>query len=284
MSGGDDLESDDEYLNQSWHKNEPVEVAVDDSLERDEKNSKRRSGADSNELNDEDVTSSRTKKRKKNPRGLLLEAGRDVADSGPEVQSTFLWTAFVHALKLKGEEIESPQFRPNNFAQPVKCNEGYKIDNSMAKYLKSGVVSSFKRLKKWKTEKSPMVIIMCISALRAVEILKDISSLNIRAAKLFAKHMNLSDQVSMLKSNSYPIAVGTPNRLLKLFDTTEEGGSDGGALSLDHTELIIIDCFEDKKKFTVCTMNDTAPDLMKFILDAVVPQMKKRDNIKFGMF
>lgn len=284
MAGGDDLESDDEYLNQSWHKNEPVEVAVDDSLTWDEKNSKKRSGADSNELNGDGADSSTTKKRKRNPKNMILEAGRAVADSGPEVQSAFLWATFTHALKLKGEEINVQQFSPKNFAQPIKCNEGYKIENSMAKYLKSGVLTSFKRLKKWKAEKSPMVIIVCISALRAVEILKDISSLNVRAAKLFAKHINLSDQVSMLKNNSYPIAVGTPNRLLKLFDTNEEGGSGGGALSLDHTELIVIDCFEDKKKFTVCTMNDTAPVLMKFILDAVVPQIKKRDNIKFGMF
>jgi len=282
MVGGDDLESDDEYLNQSWHTNEPVEVAVDESLEVDDKNSKKRSVADSDEVsNGEDNPLSSTKKRKKNSKNLLLEAGRDIASSGPEVQSTFLWATFTHALKLKGEEIDAEQFNSTNFAEPIKCKEGYKIENSMAKYLKSGVLTSFKRLKKWKAEKSPMVIIICISALRAVEVLKDISSLNIRAAKLFAKHMNISDQVSMLKNNSYPIAVGTPNRLLKLFDTTEEGKS---ALSLDQTELIVIDCFEDIKKFTVCTMNDTAPDLMKFILDAVVPQMKKRDNIKFGMF
>ena len=31
MSGGNDLEFDDEYLNQNWHDNEDVKVEFDDS-------------------------------------------------------------------------------------------------------------------------------------------------------------------------------------------------------------------------------------------------------------
>jgi len=199
-----------------------------------------------------------------------------------DVQSAFLWTAFTHALKLKGEEIDAEKFTAENFVESKLINQ-QKYEKSMAKYLKSGVLSSMKRMKKWKAEKSPMVIIVCTSALRAVAILKEISSLNIRAAKLFAKHMNVSDQVSMLDNNSYPIAVGTPNRLLKLIQMEKDKNGDG-ALSLECTELIVIDCIEDKKKFTVCTMNDTAPDMMQFIQEAVVPQLKKRKTIKFGMF
>lgn len=200
-----------------------------------------------------------------------------------DVQSAFLWAAFNHALKLKGEEIDADKFTAENFVETREKAEQSKYEKSMAKYLKSGVLSSVKRMKKWKVEKSPMVIIVCASALRAVAVLKELSSLNIRAAKLFAKHMNVSDQVAMLEENSYPIAVGTPNRLLKLVQTDKDDNGEG-ALSLDFTELIIIDCSEDKKKFTVCTMNDTAPDMMQFIQESVVPQMKKRKTIKFGMF
>jgi hypothetical protein len=202
-----------------------------------------------------------------------------------DVQSAFLWTAFTHALKLKGEEIDIENFTAENFVESkeqIIINQ-QKYEKSMATYLKSGVLSSVKRMKKWKVEKSPMVIIVCTSALRAVAVLKEISSLNIRAAKLFAKHMNVSDQVSMLDNNSYPIAVGTPNRLLKLIQMDKDKNGNG-ALSLDSTELIVIDCAEDKKRFTVCTMNDTAPDMMQFIQEAVVPQLKKRKTIKFGMF
>lgn len=219
----------------------------------------------------------------KSPKNLLLEAGKGIADADRDVQSAFLWAAFNHALKLKGEEIDADKFTAENFVETREKAEQSKYEKSMAKYLKSGVLSSVKRMKKWKVEKSPMVIIVCASALRAVAVLKELSSLNIRAAKLFAKHMNVSDQVAMLEENSYPIAVGTPNRLLKLVQTDKDDNGEG-ALSLDFTELIIIDCSEDKKKFTVCTMNDTAPDMMQFIQESVVPQMKKRKTIKFGMF
>ena len=291
MSGGDDLESDDEYLNQNWHSNEDVDVVVDDAASevKDVVTEKKRSAADMEEVNDIDeiVTSNRKKKKSKSPRNLLLEVGRGIADSPQDEQAFFLWTAFTHALKLKGEEIEADKFTSENFVNPKEyLNKSSKYDKSMAKYLKSGVLTSFKKLKKWKVERSPMVIIVCVSARRAVEVLKEISTLNLRVAKLFAKHMNVDDQVNMLQNNSYGIAVGTPNRLLKLLQIRNGGdaGDEHSALSLDHTELILIDCHEDKKKFTVCTMNDTAPDMMTFMHEGVVPQMKKRESIKFGMF
>lgn len=143
-------------------------------------------------------------------------------------------------------------------------------------------MQSFKRLKRWGRDgqdqqtRSPCVLIVSISALRCVAILKQLSILNLRAAKLFAKHMQVPDQIAMLEKTIYPIAVGTPNRLLKL--------AEAGALDLGTTELVVIDCYEDQKKFTVCTMNDTAPDLMQFLHDFVLPEIQKRKNIKFGMF
>lgn len=153
----------------------------------------------------------------------------------------------------------------------------------MASFLKGGALSSMKRLKKWKYTGSPMVVIVCLSARRAVQILKQLSPLNVRAAKLFAKHMDVDEQIAMLRNSSFGIAVGTPNRLLKLF---EIGGSEEGkgALTLDGTELVVIDNQEDSKAFTVCTLNDTAPDLMQFLNRAVVPQMRKRQTLKLAMF
>jgi len=273
-------------LSQSWHANEQVEVTADDSAGRvnkieGERVSKKRGSSEIGELDDEAVSSKQ--KKEKSPRTLLLEAGRGIAEAPPDVQAAFLWTAFAHALQLKGEEIDADKFTAEHFVRPKEEKKSTKYEPSMATYIKSGVLPSMKRLKKWRVEKSPMVLIVCVSALRAVEVLKEISSLNMRAAKLFAKHMDVSDQVEMLKNNSYGIAVGTPGRLLTLLQKQNENDKEG-ALLLEHTELIIIDCHEDKKKFTVCTMNDTAPDLMKFIQDAVVPQMKQRKTIKFGMF
>ena len=251
-------------------------------------------------------------------RKLLLEAARGIAKEKTDVQAAFLWTCYTHALRMKGKEVnEDDKFEADRFYAPgtiskknksqkqsqssSKKNRGGEGDGpmSMATYLKGGALTSMKRLKKWKHTGSPMVLIVCISARRAVQVLKQLSPLNVRAAKLFAKHMDLDEQIAMLRTNSFGIAVGTPNRLLKLAESGGNGGdgsgsdsddtdddsvSTGGALSLDSTELLVIDNHEDSKAFTVCTMNDTAPDLMQFLHKAVVPQMRKRKTLKIAMF
>ncbi|PIA25741.1 hypothetical protein AQUCO_10800024v1 [Aquilegia coerulea] len=61
---------------------------------------------------------------------------------------------------------------------------------------------------------SPALLVISISALRSLELLRGLRPLTreCRAAKLFAKHMKVEDQVSMLKSR-VNIASGTPSRL-----------------------------------------------------------------------
>lgn len=304
--GGDDLESEDEYLDQSWatKTEKRLSTALDETIDESTVdrsqtatgNGKKR-GADtaitalSPTENDEDEDGTQPKRQKtaSTPRNLLLDAGRGIADEGTDVQAVFLWTCFTHFRKLKdkgegGDDganavDDADKFTPSHFATAKEDdpkNTPKKYERSIVTFLKNGVLPSTKRLKKWKHTKSPMVLIMCISARRAVSILKDLSSLNVRVAKLFAKHMNVSDQVAMLDQNSYGVAVCTPNRCLKLLED--------GALVLDRTELVLVDCHEDGKRFTVCTMNDTAPDLMEFIDRGVLPQIRRRKTIKFAMF
>mmetsp|Transcript_24123 Transcript_24123/g.27938 ORF Transcript_24123/g.27938 Transcript_24123/m.27938 type:complete len:327 (+) Transcript_24123:151-1131(+) len=293
MTGGDDLESDDEYLDQNWGKTETVSVAADETVKEQKTPdgiiglSKKRSLSEAHDDHDgEEIMTLSKKKKPTSSKKLLREACRGIAEETPEIQAAFLWTCFTNALKLQGTEIPEEKFNGSNFALSVKDNKQNKAkyDQSMAKFLKSGVLSSGKKLKKWRHNKSPMVIIICVSARRAVSILKDISSLNVRAAKLFAKHMNVEEQNAMLRENKYSIAVGTPNRLLKLLENKGDDCDDEGELCLDQTELIIIDCYEDKKRFTVCTLNDTAPDLMRFIHQGAFPQLTKRKSLKFALF
>uniref|UniRef100_A0A7S2WNL1 Uncharacterized protein n=1 Tax=Eucampia antarctica TaxID=49252 RepID=A0A7S2WNL1_9STRA len=307
--GGDDLGSEDEYLDQSWGKSkEPVadveEVDEEgiETHEQSEGNSRKRKINDQNakkktsldnlnesETKEHDDVKLRKKVKKGSMQALMLETSRNIADEDCEVQATFLWTTFTHALKMSGDDIESVEkFNSTNFSPTTKAL--VKNGKSMPVYFKSGVLSSNKRLKKWKEPQSPMVLILCASARRSVAILKDLSSLNLRIGKLFPKNMKLDEQITMLKQSSFGIAVGTPNRILKLSQAPVDGSDDTGvdnedcALSLEKTELVVIDCHQDQKRFTICTLNDTALDLMKFIRHAVVPQMQKRKDIKIAMF
>mmetsp|Transcript_25660 Transcript_25660/g.43794 ORF Transcript_25660/g.43794 Transcript_25660/m.43794 type:complete len:384 (+) Transcript_25660:223-1374(+) len=105
------------------------------------------------------------------------------------------------------------------------------------------------------------------------------------------------------RGRHYSLAVGTPGRLLKLLrhnpnntandnnDSEEEEDNDkpptpgSGALRFKHTEVVIIDCHEDSKGWTVCTLNDTRRELMELMKDGVVPQLEKRKGkIKLALF
>ena len=74
MSGGDDLEFDDEYLNQNWHDNEDVKVEFDDSTREQTNEAQAHAGekkipvSEIEEPDQEVVTSKR--KRKINRQGI----------------------------------------------------------------------------------------------------------------------------------------------------------------------------------------------------------------------
>jgi hypothetical protein len=223
----------------------------------------------------------------------------------------------------EGEETKqsatSFSFEEHLYSHPTTANAKHDEKtnqfqhNNLSAFLKSGPLPSMKRLKNWKHAHSPMVLIVTLSARRSVELMKQLSAMKLPVAKLFAKHMSVEDQVELLKGvtgkkntggggaagggggskkgtangRCYSLAVGTPGRLLKLLrHGRDEPGSDGlGALRLNHTEVVIIDCHEDSKGWTVCTLKDTSKDMMELMKEGVVPQLEKRKGkIKLAMF
>ena len=236
------------------------------------------------------------------PRDVLLHAGRGIAMDNVEAQSTFLNTLYSHSIKLvngavssnskrvvaeeEEEEEETASttdiittaatttysFLPHLYTLPKELDMSTKVYrhanlNSFLKPSSSGngggPLSSNKKLKNWKYPHSPMIIIITLSAIRAVELMKQLSStLKLPMLKLFAKHMSLEEQVRLLsrgfgkkknidnkqttknlsssssssskKKGSkgsggyYSLAVGTPGRLLKLlhYDNNDTTNTD----------------------------------------------------------
>lgn len=298
--GGDDLGSDDEYLDLNLtSSNEKSFLNNADIIENDDNDdgvskttatetktrkssSSRKSEKRKASVLDEVSVAMTTKDKPVHKLKFLLEIGRDIVNQSKEIQSAFLWSCYTHFLKDKNDKNLSEKtsiFNPSLFVSSQSLPPTTSDISPLGHMLKSNI-SSIKQLKKWKALKSPMVLIVCISARRATSILKSISFLNTRTAKLFPKNMQLSQQISMLQSTGFGIAVGTPNRLLKL--STEQGGGGTPALSLNDTELFIIDCHQDQKRFTVCTLNDVAPDLMEFTRTAVHPQFDRKKPIKIA--
>jgi len=99
----------------------------------------------------------------------------------------------------------------------------------------------------------------------------------VRVAKLFAKHMDADAQVKSLgPGQSPPVAVGTPARLRLL--------AERGALRLGRTEIFVVDNFRDGRGLTIVSDREASVDLAKFMQETVLPEMKKRETIKIGVF
>ena len=130
-------------------------------------------------------------------------------------------------------------------------------------------------------------LIVCISARRAVSLLKELAPLRVRTAKLFPKNGTIEEQRQQLMA-SISLAVGTPHRLGQLLapDPAVDAGDgssrrrDQSLLSLEHTRLVVLDCHLSHKQYTVCTLPDTAPSCMALVRDHVLPQLQKRKDCK----
>lgn len=127
-------------------------------------------------------------------------------------------------------------------------------------------------------------LIVCLSARRAVAVLKGLAPLGVRAAKLFPKNGPVAEQRQQLSSGGFGIAVGTPHRLRQLTAAADGGQHHRRALTLDRTQLVVLDCELSHKQFTVCTLPDTAPHCMGLIRDSVLPELKKRKDCKIAFF
>ncbi|KDO20503.1 hypothetical protein SPRG_14261 [Saprolegnia parasitica CBS 223.65] len=115
-----------------------------------------------------------------------------------------------------------------------------------------------------KDKRSPLLLIVCSSALRAVEIGKAIASFKCHVAKLFAKHLKLEEQVEMLK-RFHPIAIGTPGRIKTLLEMK--------ALSLECTSHVVLDMHLDSKNMSLLELKDTSKDTIDCIRESLLPRI-----------
>lgn len=267
--GGDDLDDDDDYLVQ-----QVKDTAVDElvrEVEDESKRRKRKKVSTDNEPEEKDDSASKKKKSKSSPETLLLEASRNLDTT--EQQAAFLSASLRHYSLISTNK--DPEISLNANSHFVASDKP-----SLVERLKDGISS--KKLKKAKNNiASPAVVIICQSARRAVAILKECSALNTRVAKLFPKNGTMESQLAQLRTTTsaagYGLAVGTPHRLEQLCQ------SDNG-LSFDKTQLVVLDCHASPKGFTVCTLPDTAVKTMSLLRDFVVPELKRRKDIRLAFF
>ena len=274
--GGDDLGSDDDFLTTSVRAEED-DSSVEETAEKSSSKRQRSDKEDSKGDNDADAPP--TKKR-----NVLLETSRNILELSREEQALFLSAALKHYTNLSLEEgaaqkstekqIPSVKRLTKCLAEPKSTSPKDDSNNSFLDRLLT--VASKNRLKKHTVKGSPSILIICQSARRAVAVLKELAPLNAKAAKLFPKQAPLQQQIRELSSgsNKFALAVGTPQRVLDLLDHS--------ALTLDATQLVVLDGATSNKNFTVCTLPDTAQSCMNLVHQHILPKVLERKDCKLA--
>ena len=127
------------------------------------------------------------------------------------------------------------------------------------------------------TTNQPLVLVVCSSAIRCTDYIKAMRALHLppdSLLKAFAKHIKLAEQQAQLDSSDVRLAVGTPKRLLDLMV--------GGALRVERLVLLVVDCKEDAKKYSLLTLPGVKDDF--FALYQLLHSAVRAGKIKLTLF
>ncbi|OXB83313.1 UNVERIFIED_CONTAM: hypothetical protein H355_001750, partial [Colinus virginianus] len=132
--------------------------------------------------------------------------------------------------------------------------------------------------KNHKEKKSLVMLVICSSALRSLELIKSMTAFrgDCRVLKLFAKHIKIKEQMNMLEKGVFHIGVGTPGRIKALVE------QDG--LCLNSTKYIILDWnWRDQK---LRRMMDI-PEIKKETIDLLemrIIKLCREGSVKLGLY
>ncbi|NWV21820.1 CMS1 protein, partial [Origma solitaria] len=109
------------------------------------------------------------------------------------------------------------------------------LTHSFSSYLKEVCPKWAKLRRNHKEKKSVVMLVLCSSALRSLELIKSMTAFkgDCRVLKLFAKHIKIKEQMNMLEKGVFHIGVGTPGRVKALVEQD--------ALCLNSTKYMILD-------------------------------------------
>uniref|UniRef100_A0A1A7XTU5 Cms1 ribosomal small subunit homolog n=1 Tax=Iconisemion striatum TaxID=60296 RepID=A0A1A7XTU5_9TELE len=152
------------------------------------------------------------------------------------------------------------------------------LTHSLSSYLKQ-VCPKWAKIQKQHTEKSSVVVlIVCSSALRTIELIKQLTAFKgeARVMKLFAKHIKIEEQVKLLQKGVTHIGVGTPGRISALIE--KEG------LTSEALKYLILDWnWRDQKLRRMGEIPEIKLDLMKLLESGILTACRE-DKIKIGLF
>ncbi|KAK9062633.1 hypothetical protein SSX86_019821 [Deinandra increscens subsp. villosa] len=208
-----------------------------------------------NHLKPKTKSSKKLKKPKHKPPPQQLPPPPPLPPAAPELLTTasqhleFFIQQYQSANRIQLSSLELESFTD---ACIVKLSESVPQDvSNLSEHMKAAFGSSWKEAlcKKQLPGKnsepgSPSLLTISLSALRSLELFRGLKPFtkDCHAAKLFAKHLKIEDQVSCLK-NHVNVACGTPSRIKKLIDME--------ALGLSRLSVVVLDMHMDVKGYSL---------------------------------
>ncbi|XP_076026150.1 protein CMSS1 isoform X2 [Genypterus blacodes] len=219
--------------------------------------------------NEEDKSTKPKRKRKKKTITDVLASSEPKAGCPADLQALM---SLYFSDKRSVIELEELKLQDSCFSS---SND---LTHSLSSYLKH-VCPKWAKVQKNHTEKSAVVIlIVCCSALRTIELIKQLTTFKgeARVIKLFAKHIKVEEQVKLLQKGVTHIGVGTPGRICALIE--KEG------LHLQALRYLVLDWnWRDQKLRRMADVPEVKVDLMK-LLDSGVLNGCKEGKVKIGLF
>ncbi|XP_029936267.1 protein CMSS1 isoform X2 [Myripristis murdjan] len=152
------------------------------------------------------------------------------------------------------------------------------LTHSLSSYLKE-ICPKWAKIQKQHTDKSSVVLlIVCSSALRTIELIKQLTTFKgeAKVLKLFAKHIKVEEQVKLLQKGITHIGVGTPGRLCALIE--REG------LNIQALRYLVLDWnWRDQKRRRMVDIPEVKLDFLR-LLDSGILKGCKESKIKIGLF
>ncbi|XP_056320934.1 protein CMSS1 isoform X2 [Danio aesculapii] len=209
------------------------------------------------------------KRRKKKTITDVLTSSKPVPGSPVDLVSLL---KTYHSQTRSVIELEDLTLQDSCF---LSCND---LTHSLSSYLKE-VCPKWAKMQKQHTQTSSVVLlIVCGSALRTIDLIKQLVTFKGQAKvlKLFAKHIKVEEQIKSLSKGVTHIAVGTPGRICALLE--KEG------LTVQGLRYLVLDWnYRDQKQRRMVDVPEVKTDLLK-MMDQGLIQSCREGMVKIGLF
>ncbi|XP_040279226.1 protein CMSS1 isoform X1 [Bufo bufo] len=169
-------------------------------------------------------------------------------------------------------EMEELQLPDNCFA---KEND---LSHTMSSYLKEICPKWSKLTKNHKEKKSVLILVVCSSAHRTLELIKLVNAFrgDTKIMKLFAKHIKIKEQIKWLENNVTHLGVGTPGRVKALIE------QDG--LSLQSLKYLVLDWnWRDQKLRRMVDIPEVKKEMVELMESGLIAACRE-GSVKIGLF